>query len=247
MKAKLFRVVCALCVCVVILPAGAACEVFNADEFEKGGGSGMTVDEKTRVPVVYVALGDSTGVGVGARSGGGYVARVFERIERVRPGSRLINLCVSGATTTDVLRGQLGRFEDKRVSLVTLGIGINDLTRNIPVEQFARNYEEIIARLKERAAGAPIVVTNIPDISYAPVVPAFMRDGARRRLVRYNERIAEITERHGLMLVEAYQKSHEVVPTHPEFFSPDGFHPSSEGYEFWAVTMWPTVKVAIGE
>src|ERR687892_610256 len=136
MKAELFRVVHALCVCAVILPAGAGCEVFNADESEKGGGPGMAVDEKTRVPVVYVALGDSTGVGVGARGGGGYVARIFERIERVRPGSRLVNLCVSGATTGDVLRGQVGRVGDARPTLVTVGIGINDLTRMTAPEQF---------------------------------------------------------------------------------------------------------------
>ncbi|MCA1849639.1 MAG: SGNH/GDSL hydrolase family protein [Acidobacteria bacterium] len=210
-------------------------------------GVGMSVEDRASAPVVYVALGDSTGVGVGARHGGGYVARVFHRIERVRPGSRLVNLCVSGATTTDVLRGQISRVEGARPTLVTLGIGINDLTRNVSVEQFARNYEEIVARLKESAAGAPIVLTNIPDISFAPAVPAFMRDEARRRLLRYNERIAEISERHGLMLVDACGKSHEVVPSHPEFFSPDGFHPSEEGYEFWAVSMWPTVKEAIGE
>ena len=59
--------------------------------------------------IVHVALGDSTGVGVGAREGGGYVARIFRRVERERPGSRLINLCVSGATTADVLREQAGR------------------------------------------------------------------------------------------------------------------------------------------
>ena len=202
---------------------------------------------KQAAPVVYLALGDSTGAGVGARRGGGYVARIFHRIERVRPGSRLINLCVSGATTTDVLRGQISRVEGARPTLVTLGIGINDLTRNVPAEQFARNYEEIVVRLKEKATGAPVVLTNIPDISFAPAVPAFMRDEARRRLLLYNERIAEISERHDLMLVDAYGKSHEVVPTHPEFFSPDGFHPSDEGYEFWAVSMWPTVKTAIGE
>ncbi|MCA1555687.1 MAG: hypothetical protein LC747_03255, partial [Acidobacteria bacterium] len=51
-------------------------------------------------PVVYVAFGDSTGVGVGARKGG-YVARLFERIERVRTGSNLKNFCVSGADTSD--------------------------------------------------------------------------------------------------------------------------------------------------
>jgi lysophospholipase L1-like esterase len=57
-------------------------------------------------PIVYVALGDSTGAGVGARDGG-YVLRLFKRIEEQRPGSKLVNLCVSGATTTDVLREQL--------------------------------------------------------------------------------------------------------------------------------------------
>ena len=60
----------------------------------------------TTGPIVYVALGDSTGSGVGAREGG-YVIRLFKRIEERRAGSKLTNLCVSGATTEDVLRGQL--------------------------------------------------------------------------------------------------------------------------------------------
>jgi hypothetical protein len=35
----------------------------------------------TTGPIVYVALGDSTGAGVGARNGGSYVARLFKRLE----------------------------------------------------------------------------------------------------------------------------------------------------------------------
>lgn len=49
----------------------------------------MGQDEKN-TPVVYIALGDSTGVGVGARDGKGYVARLFERFERERPGSCVV-------------------------------------------------------------------------------------------------------------------------------------------------------------
>ena len=60
------------------------------------------MNEEQSKPVVYTALGDSTGVGTGAREGGGYVLRLFKRIERERPLSRLTNLCVSGATTDDV-------------------------------------------------------------------------------------------------------------------------------------------------
>jgi lysophospholipase L1-like esterase len=204
------------------------------------------IDEIKGAPVVYVALGDSTGVGVGARKGGGYVARLFERIERVRPGSRLVNLCMSGATTGDLLRAQVGRVGDARPSLVTVGIGINDLTRQATPEQFARNFAEIVTRLRAQT-DAPVVVSNLPDVSHAPAVPAFLREAARRRLVQYNERIAGAAARHGLHLADSFEKSAAVIPTHPEFFSPDGFHPSEEGYEFWAVKMWPEIKEAIGE
>lgn len=41
-------------------------------------------------PTVYVAVGDSTGLGLGARDGGGYVDRLFARIEQKRPGSTLL-------------------------------------------------------------------------------------------------------------------------------------------------------------
>jgi lysophospholipase L1-like esterase len=196
-------------------------------------------------PVVYVALGDSTGVGVGARKGGGYVARLFERIERVRPGSRLVNLCASGATTGDVLRSQAARVGGASPSLVTVGIGINDLTRMSTPEQFAHNFEEIVRRVREQT-DAPVVVSNLPDISHAPRVPDFMRADARRAIALFNERIADAAARHRLHLADSYTKSAEVIPAHPEFFSPDGFHPSDEGYEFWAFEMWPTVKRALG-
>ena len=199
----------------------------------------------TTAPVAYVAFGDSTGVGVGAR-GGGYVARLFERIERVRAGSSVKNFCVSGAETSDVLRGQLTRLDATRPTLITLGIGINDVSHGIAPEQFARNYEEIITRLKSRS-DAPIVVTNIPDISTAPRVPVFLHDQVQARIRVFNERIAEIARRHELLLVDTYDMSREVIPAHPEFFSADGFHPSDEGYEYWAKMMWPTVKEAIGE
>jgi len=196
-------------------------------------------------PVVYVAFGDSTGIGIGAR-GGGYVARVFERIERVRSGSSVRNFCVSGAETADVLRGQLTRLDGTRPTLVTLGIGINDISHGVAPDVFARNYEEIVTRLRSRT-NAPIVATNIPDISHAPRVPVFLHEQVRQRIQLFNTHIAEIARRHNLLLVDAYNMSREVIPNHPEFFSGDGFHPSDEGYEYWAKMMWPAVKQAIGE
>lgn len=209
-----------------------------------GGNESKMKNAEKGAPVIYAALGDSTGVGVGARQGG-YPARLLTRILEARPGSKLVNVCVSGATTTDVLRSQIEPALRSRPTLITLGIGINDIGREMDVETFARNYEEIIKRLK--AANAPIVITNIPDVSLAPVVAQFARDGVRRRIALFNERIAEIATRYGLLVVDAFETTHETIRSRPDFFSDDGFHPSDSGYEYWAEAMWPTVKKAIGE
>ncbi len=196
--------------------------------------------------VTYVALGDSTGVGVGAKSGGGYVARLFKRIEHEHPGSRLRNFCVSGATTSDVLRSQVSQAASAHATLITLGIGINDIGHGVTPEQFAANYAEIIKRLRA-ASSAPIVVANIPDVSLAPVVPAFYKEEAHNRVVLFNDKIREIAARQILTVADAYTETREVIPQHPEFFSQDGFHPSDIGYEYWAKTMWPTVKEALDQ
>lgn len=240
-SSKLFHGECILTLLLLLLNV-AACA--HSNPTQKENKANMTKEEQ-RAPLVYTALGDSTGVGVGAKQGGGYVARLFERIKRERSDAHLTNLCVSGATTDDVLRGQLGAAVSSHPNLVTLGIGINDIGHGLNAETFARNYEEIIKRLKE--TGARIVVTNVPDISFAPVVPAYARDETRARVNVFNEKVHTIAERYKLTVVDIYTETHNVIPTHPEFFSEDGFHPSDAGYEYWAKMMWPTVKIAIGE
>lgn len=218
-----------------ILPAGC-----NNDN-----GVGISTDKTmTKGPIVYVALGDSTGSGVGAREGG-YVARLFKRIVERRPESTLTNLCVSGSTTADVLRGQLSRGIAMDPELVTLGIGINDIGHGFSLEEFSKNYEQILSTLKEKTR-ARIVVTNIPDVSSAPKIPGSMRREYQRQIVQFSQRLEEIAARHGVTVFDIYTVTTQELASHPEYFSSDGFHPSDAGYEMWAQQMWPTIERVIG-
>lgn len=194
--------------------------------------------------VRYVALGDSTGAGVGAREGG-YVARLFKRIAVERSGSTLVNLCVSGATTSDVLRGQLGRGVAADPNLVTLGIGINDIGHGFALEEFAKNYDAILRRLKE-GTRATIVVSNLPDISSAPRIPSSLRSEYQQRIIQFNDKLHEVASRHGVIVFDVFTITHAELASHPEYFSADGFHPSDQGYELWAEQMWPTIAQIIG-
>jgi len=194
--------------------------------------------------ITYVAVGDSTGAGVGARQGG-YVVRLFRKIEQLRPGSKLINLCVSGATTADLLGGQLDTAIKSNPSLVTIGIGINDIGHSVDFDEFASNYETILRRLKNET-NAWIVVSNIPDISTSTRVPISLQLQTQQTIVQYNKKLEEIAASYGVVVVDVFSVTREELPKHPEYFSDDGFHPSDLGYEFWADKMWPTVARTVG-
>jgi acyl-CoA thioesterase-1 len=209
------------------------------------GVQGETQTLKVTGPIIYVALGDSTGAGIGAREGG-YVGRLHKRILERRPESTLVNLCVSGATTADVLRGQLERAVAANPHLVTLGIGINDIGHGLTLDQFAKNYEEILSTLKEKTRAA-IVVTNLPDISGAPRIPGSMRAHYQQQIAQYGRRLEEIAARHGVTIFDIYSITTRELASHPEYFSADGFHPSDAGYELWAEEMWPTMARVLGE
>jgi lysophospholipase L1-like esterase len=195
-------------------------------------------------PFLYVALGDSTGVGVGASHGGGYPDRLLRRLLALHPGARLVNLCESGARTADVREDQVPRALRTTPRLVTLGVGINDVGLFNPEEAFAVNLEEIAAPLA--TLKAPVVIANIPDLALAPVAALVDRPHYEQRIELFNQHIEATAARHRFHLVDLFAASQQLRGK-PGLFSPDGFHPSAAGYEEWAEAMWPTVETIAGE
>ena len=190
----------------------------------------------------YVALGDSTGVGVGATREGGYVERLFQRLRREHDGVGLLNLCVSGATSQTVRSGQLARAVAARPTLVTVGVGTNDLWRLVPEATFEANLAAICADLA--ATGAHGVLCNVPDLSLAPVARLAPPGLLRGRFETFNRIVERVAHEAGFAVVDLFTRSQEAIPARPDFFCADGFHPSDAGYALWADVMWPTFLAA---
>lgn len=191
---------------------------------------------------MYAALGDSTGVGVGAHDGRGYVARLHERLARVHPALRSLNCCVSGATSGDLLARQLPRVLAAQPSLVTVFIGINDLIRGTTPDAYGQNLEQIARALAEQRAKT--LFCTIPDLAYAPAASAFMaRLGVQRsrfeeRTLSLNARVMESARAHGHAVHDLFGVA---LRDAAQFFSWDGFHPSAAGYEELAEQLWPSL------
>lgn len=182
--------------------------------------------------LVWVVLGDSAAVGVGAASvEETYVARVAERVaaETGRP-VRVVNLAVSGATAQDVLADQLPLMPSTGVDAVTCVVGGNDVTwaLRFRVGRFAAPLEAIARRLP---AGATL-----------GLVPTFRVPPFEGRVRRANVAVREIAARHGLGVADLHTATRRTSLKHQvSRLARDLFHPNGAGYEDWAAAVAPEV------
>jgi len=196
-----------------------------------------------RASVVYVALGDSTVEGVGASSKDrNYVSRLLSRLRGLYPNARVVNLGIGGATSADVLAGQLDPAIEIKPDLVTLSIGPNDITTGVPVETYEHNVEAILRRLNDKTR-AVIVVNLLPDLAVTPRFRGHPQEAAVGKLTtQFNDALRRQATAVGAEVVDLYEVSRDEVPRRPELVGRDGYHPSDVGYERWAELMWQGIE-----
>jgi lysophospholipase L1-like esterase len=180
---------------------------------------------------LYVALGDSMSIDVYAGGPGRGAASLLHRNrdedfpdwagrDMGTGGYKLRILARDGATTADVLHGQLPLL-DSSPDLVTVSMGGNDLIATYGDSRAAEAMIATVADLAEqvlggvRAAGGPraqIVVTTVYDPSDGTgAVPGRLLppwpDGPR--LVRtLNAALAAVADRHGALVADVHDRFH---------------------------------------
>lgn len=184
-------------------------------------------------PAIYVALGASDAVGVGATrpQREGWVPLVFAELPE---GAQLVNLGVSGATLGQVLDGQLPPALDAGPRWVTIWPGPNDLRAGVDLDLFTAQLDTLLERLTsmERGRQRPtIAVLNLPDLRAVPVFARGDRVALDTRVREWNAAITASVARagEGVILIDLYASWDELA-AHPEYVSADGFHPSNAGY-----------------
>lgn len=180
--------------------------------------------------LLYVALGDSAAQGIGAsRPERGYVGLLAERLGAAtgRP-VRVVNLSVSGARVSDVVRGQLPELAGLRPDVVTVGVGGNDV-RRYDVDVYRRDLQRLVAGLPART-----VVADVPYFMHG----RFQRDAAAAA---------------ALLCEQASSAGLRVAPVHAAMrrrgrramltdFAADVFHPNDRGHRVWAEAFWSELR-----
>ena len=188
----------------------------------------------------YVALGDSFTEGVGdvdaSRPNGvrGWADRVAEVLATGTDDFGYANLAIRGRTLRPILAEQLEPAIALEPDLITIYAGGNDLIRpRCDVDALGELYDEAVGTLI--ATGATVgVFTAFDPGGGGP----FAR--LRGRFAVYNERVREIAERHGAVVLDSWR----MRPEHPELmWSEDRLHLGPLGHRAVAIEVLDTLGV----
>ncbi|MGT2425869.1 SGNH/GDSL hydrolase family protein [Amnibacterium kyonggiense] len=184
--------------------------------------------------VLYVALGDSAALGLGAsRPERGYVGIVADEIARITGRRvRVRNLSIDGATCAVVIADELHRLPRNEVPLVcTLDVGANDIWSFEP-ERFRDELGRICAALPTGT-----VVADLPSFSPLPV---------GRRVAAANRIVHEVVAEHGLTLAPLHAETRKGGPIIAvRNAAGDLFHPNDRGHRVWAAAFLPAVRARL--
>jgi lysophospholipase L1-like esterase len=173
-----------------------------------------------RGEILYVAIGDSTAQGIGARDPtGSYVGQ----LERLLPARlQVVNLSISGARLADVITSLLPRLAalDTTDALVTFAAGANDIDGFDP-GRFRAQLATILDALPQHA-----LVAELPSFYVRPYQP---------RVRAANAILHELADARDLAVIPLHAATNRfglaALGTH---HAPDLFHPNDRGYRLWA-------------
>jgi lysophospholipase L1-like esterase len=191
-------------------------------------GCGDSPTSPKRAKIVYVAMGASDAVGIGAFPlENGYVYRIRDGLKKRAQNVYLYNLGVPGIRIGFIEDTELPVAITCKPEVVTIWAGANDIVRGDSAEKFENSLEEIFSKLRQETT-AFIIIANIPDLTE---LPSFQdnpdSDVTPEKIAAYNTAIARQAVAYNVSVVDLLSGEYA---SDWEYVSIDGFHPSNEGH-----------------
>jgi lysophospholipase L1-like esterase len=191
-------------------------------------------------PLRLAVLGDSTAAGLGVErtedTVGGRLATLLAATGR---HVVLDGVGVSGSRAADlgtqVSRALLHGQPDVAVILV----GANDAVHATSLGDLRRDLAAAVARLA--GAGVAVVVGTCPDMGAVRAFAQPLREVVAWSGRRVGDAQRAAVRSQGGVPVDLAARTGPVFRADPGTLSEDAFHPSADGYDLWALALYPAV------
>jgi acyl-CoA thioesterase I len=177
-----------------------------------------------------VCFGDSLTAGYGLEPGHSYPDRLQEILDQNGHKFRVVNLGVSGDTSSGGLE-RVPLVLELKPYLVVLELGANDGLRGLPVASTKANLEEMVVAFQKAGARVLLAGITLPR-NYGP---DYIKD--------FDSMFSGLARRQKLGYLPFLLQD---VATNPQLMQPDGLHPNDAGTRRVAQNVWATLKPMLG-
>ncbi|SHN17012.1 acyl-CoA thioesterase-1 [Cyclobacterium lianum] len=213
----------------LLLLLGFSCSQKKNQESTTAIANPEVEDQRERKTVLF--FGNSLTAGYGIEEDEAFPALIQTRLDSLDLDYRVINGGLSGETTASGL-SRLDWFLEEKPEIFVLELGGNDGLRGIPLEETEKNLREIIRSVKNKYPETKILLAGMQ-------IPPNM---GQSYTDQFQGMYAKIAEEEGVTLIPFLL---EGVAGDPDLNLPDGIHPTAEGHQLVAATVWEYLEPLI--
>lgn len=182
--------------------------------------------DSSRMRAILI-LGDSLSDGFTLRRSEAFPALLVEKLRRAGLTYEVINASASGGTSEGGVR-RLPPHLKRRIDILILQLGINDLFLGVPVDEIQNNLQDIIDKVKARHPNVRIVIAGMQ-----------LRNGEDDHFGEFGRMYANLAAKNKAALVPYLL---EGVGGDPLMNLADRIHPNAAGQRRVAENVWRVLE-----
>ncbi len=191
-----------------------------------------------------LALGDSYTIGEAVNINQRWPIQLAERLQKKSITLDSIIIATTGWTTDELQLGIEMRDLNDTYELVSLLIGVNNQYRSYPIEQYEREFRQLLEQGIKFAGNNPdaVMVISIPDYSVTPFTKEkkLNKKKIAREIDEYNAIGEKLTKLKNVKFIHITPSSRE-AKNDLSLIATDGLHPSGKMYSQWVDQMYDYV------
>ena len=194
----------------------------------------MTLPAMSQIPIKYLALGDSYTIGESVTEAERWPVQLANALREKGRDIEAPKIIATTGWRTDNLGNAINIASLKpEYDLVSLLIGVNNQYQGKPIDQFRKEFEELLNVAIRLARGQKenVFVVSIPDYGYTPFGKA-NQPKISKELDEYNSISKAITGKYGVKYFYITDISRKGL-NDPSLVASDGLHPSGKQYKEW--------------
>jgi len=189
------------------------------------------VQDKTDTRPIIAAFGDSLSAGLGVEPGKSYPDDVQRLIDAAGYHFKVVNLGVSGDTSTDGLE-RMPEVLASHPAVVILEFGANDGLRGLPVASTQKNLADMVEAFQKARVAILLAGMTLPR-NYGP-----------EYIKSFEQVYVDLATKYKLVRIPFLL---EGVGGHPDLTQPDGLHPTAEGAAIVAANVMKYLQPMLGK